>query len=343
MKISEILQSSERGYSIEFFPPKTDQGVSNLSARLDRFLNREGGEKGVSWAPLFVDLTWGAGGSTSERSLEVAKMLSSQGAVVNLHLTCTNMDPELIDQALEFSDKAGISNIVALRGDPPQDLDGGVDGGVDDGLSSFHCARDLVRYIREKWDDRFGIAVSGYPEGHPNAITEISESEVSGLSATEKGRLIRLDGRFYVCKDADFTREISYLKTKVDAGADFVITQMFFDVPVYLAFVRACRWAGIDCPILPGVMLIQNLAGFQKMTRFCKTRIPEWVDSLVQGLIDGSNGDLDSVDKSSIHDVGVEVAVRMGRELLENGVKFVHWYVLNQEEVMMRVLRELYD
>lgn len=167
--------------------------------------------------PTFTDMTWGAGGSTAELSLDLALYLQKTGHVSNMHLTCTNIanetDPKAsVLKALQTAHAGGIRNIVALRGDPPagQDEWKATDGG-------FTCALDLVKFIKEQRNMDFGISVAGYPEGHPNAITEIADP--STLSEVEKARSSTFDGKTYCCLEADYKKEMDYLKEKVDAGA----------------------------------------------------------------------------------------------------------------------------
>ena len=167
--------------------------------------------------PLFTDVTWGAGGSTADLSMQIALQAHNTGHVGNLHMTCTNMadekDPKVaIKEALTTAKEGGIRNIVALRGDPPagQDEWKAAEGG-------FTCALDLVEFMKAEFADDFGIAVAGYPEGHPNAISEIEDP--SALTESEKKRSSCFDGKTYACKDEDYKKEMDYLKKKCDAGA----------------------------------------------------------------------------------------------------------------------------
>ena len=168
--------------------------------------------------PLFTDMTWGAGGSTADLSLELALYAHKTGHVSNMHLTCTNIqnyegDPkQAVHDALQAAYDGGIRNIVALRGDPPagQEEWKATEGG-------FTCALDLVQYIRSSFGQSFAISVAGYPEGHPNAISEVQD--VSKLSPTELARSSTFDGKTYCCLDADYKKEMEYLKKKIDAGA----------------------------------------------------------------------------------------------------------------------------
>lgn len=167
-------------------------------------------------APAFTDMTWGAGGSTADLSLDLAQYAHDHGHVANLHLTCTNLSDDNPQQAvnnvLEKAYNGGIRNIVALRGDPPA---GQSEWKASD--NGFTCALDLVKFIRQQsqWD--FGISVAGYPEGHPNAISEIKDP--STLSEAEKARSSVFDGVTYCCLEADYQKEMDYLKQKIDAGA----------------------------------------------------------------------------------------------------------------------------
>lgn len=168
--------------------------------------------------PLFSDVTWGAGGSTAELTLDIAQQLRKTGHVANMHMTCTNMEKDgcpkkAVHTALETAKTNGIMNIVALRGDPAhgQEEWTAADGG-------FTCALDLVEYIRECFGSDFGISVAGYPEGHPNAISLIEDP--SSMTESEKARSSTgEDGKVYTCKDDDYKKEMDYLKKKIDAGA----------------------------------------------------------------------------------------------------------------------------
>jgi methylenetetrahydrofolate reductase (NADPH) len=188
-------------YSFEYFPPKTAAGVANLYARIEHMAQLE---------PAFIDVTWGAGGTTSELTMEIsANAQAYAGVDVMMHLTCTNMPQEKLRIALEDAKRAGIRNILALRGDPPRDADS-----FEACAGGFSYATDLVRFIRAEFGDYFCICVSGYPEGH--------------LECTS------LDD------------DLLHLKEKADAGADFIITQLFYDVDIFLQFVQRCRGIGLN-------------------------------------------------------------------------------------------------
>lgn len=274
-------------YSFEFFPPKTREGVENLYERLDRMSSLE---------PLFMDLTWGAGGTTAALTLEIsgnAQSLSS--AEIMMHLTCTNMPREMITEALDKAKKLGIRNILALRGDPPRGAES-----WEQCENGFAHALDLVKFIRQEHGDYFGIAVAGYPEGHITAESIDSD--------------------------------IAHLKAKCDAGADFIVTQLFYDVDIYLQWVKKCRDAGIQLPIVPGIMPIQNYSGFKRMTGFCKTAVPKEIEDAIEPI---------KHDDAKVKSYGIELGIQMCRKLLAAGSPGLHFYTLNLERSVNNILEGL--
>jgi methylenetetrahydrofolate reductase (NADPH) len=322
-KIIDLINArsgeDEAFVSLEFFPPRTKEGVKNLYSRMERMKENTN--------PLFTDITWGAGGSTADLSLDLALHMHQTGHVANMHLTCTNMDASVIRDALQKCKEGGIRNIVALRGDPPE---GESEWTATEG--GFTCALDLVRYMRKEFGDFFGIAVAGYPEGHPNAITDLSEEEVGSMTESEKQRCSVINGVTAVCKDEDYKKEMDYLKEKVDAGADLIITQMFFDVEVFQIFVKDCRDHGIHCPIIPGLMCINAYAGFRKMIGFCKTRVPPSLEEKMESI----KGDKDAVKK-----FGIEFGAEVCQKLIDGGAPGLHFYTLNLEKVVYGTLDTL--
>jgi methylenetetrahydrofolate reductase (NADPH) len=306
-------------FSFEYFPPKTDKGVEKLYNTVWR-MNKQN--------PLFVDLTWGAGGSTSDLTMQMSTNFKKLfGAEVNMHLTCTNITAESVKQALVTARDNGITSICALRGDPPkgQDKWASVDGG-------FNCALDLVKFIRKEHGDHFAIAVAGYPEGHPDAIKEVTDE--SKLTAEEKGRIVKgADGKVLCCHEKEFKGELDYLKQKVDAGANMILTQLFYDVDVFLAFVKRCRDAGINVPILPGIMPLGTFGGFTRMTGFCKTRIPDDLKAKLEAVKD---------DADAFKAAGVEYITAMCKRIwATNEVPALHFYSLNQDETTFNILKNL--
>jgi len=305
-------------FSFEYFPPKTPGGIEALYNRVYR-MGRQG--------PLFVDLTWGAGGSTSDLTLSMSTNFKKyMGVEVNMHLTCTNITAECVHQALIDARANGITSICALRGDPPAGSEkwAATEGG-------FECALDLVKFIRKEHGDYFSVAVSGYPEGHPNAIKPVTDE--TKLSPAEKSRLRRCGDELMVCHDDDYAKEIAYLKAKVDAGAQVIITQLFFDATVFLDFVDNCRKAGIHVPILPGIMLVGTYAGLQRMTDTCKTRIPPDMEAKISEYKD---------DAKKFVAYGVEYVTNMCQKIwATNKVPSLHFYCLNQHDTVFQVLSNL--
>jgi len=237
-------------YSFEYFPPKTDAGVSKLQGKLEGMSSFEFKSPNLHPKPLFMDVTWGAGGSTSDLTLKISSDIQAKWGTAQMHLTCTNMPIEKVQVALEEAKKAGIRNIVALRGDPPKGAEKweAIEGG-------FSYAVDLVRYIRKNYGNYFGISVAGYPEGHPES-------------------------------DGGVDVDVKYLKDKLDAGADFAITQLFYNTDAYVEWVKKCRQAGITCPLVPGIMPILTYGGFKRMTTFCKTGIPRDIADTLDAIKD---------------------------------------------------------
>ncbi|KAE8670277.1 Methylenetetrahydrofolate reductase 1 [Hibiscus syriacus] len=301
MKVIEKIQSLQQDqgkvvFSFEFFPPKTEDGVDNLFERMDRM---------VAHNPSFCDITWGAGGSTADLTLDIANKMQNIICVETMmHLTCTNMPVEKIDHALETIKSNGIQNVLALRGDPPhgQDKFVQVEGG-------FACALDLVKHIRAKYGDYFGITVAGYPEAHPDAIGD------NGLATPEA-----------------YQNDLAYLKRKVDAGADLIVTQLFYDTDIFLKFVNDCRQIGIKCPIVPGIMPINNYKGFLRMTGFCKTKIPDEVTTALEPIKDNDE---------AVKAYGIHLGTEMCRKILANGIKMLHLYTLNMEKSALAILMNL--
>ena len=291
MKISEkIANYKAQGktfYSFEFFPPKTDFGLDNLYSRIDRM---------ASLQPAYIDITWGAGGSTSNKTLEMCKTIQKYfGLEVMMHLTCTNMQVSSIKKVLIEAEKNDLSNILALRGDPPEGS-----SSWEQHEDGFHHGIDLVRYIRKEFGDHFFLGVGGYPDGHQ--------------------------------EQSDLDADISFLKEKVEAGADIVVTQLFYDVDKFLFFRDKCIKAGIKVPIIPGIMPIHNYARFLKFTQFCQVSVP---DSVTEQL------ELIKYDDSSVINYGIDQASGMCQKLIKNGVPGLHFYTLNLENSVSAILKSL--
>ena len=274
--------------SLEFFPAKTEDSLSALKNRIHSLNHLLG--------PLFIDLTWGSGGKTFNESLALSAWAKKySGCEVMMHLTLTNISLKTIDLALEKAKEAGIMNILALRGDPPNGQECWTHS-----IEEFKYASDLVRHIKSKYGDYFGISVAGYPEGH----TETNDVDLN----------------------------IQHLKQKIDAGADFVITQLFYDVKVFINYVKKCREAEITVPIIPGIMPIQTYQGFHRMVSMCQIKVPQRILDKLEEIKDNDD---------QVKAFGVEVAFEMCQELIEFGVDGLHFYTLNQENSVSKILNQL--
>ncbi len=281
MHFRDIFVQQNRTCSFEFFPPKTDPAAEELFGTLTQF---------QTLRPSFVSVTYGAGGSTRERTHGLVLRMKRETALDPVpHLTCVCHDETEIGKVLERYAEAGISNIMALRGDEPKDYDGKA--------GSFPYATDLVRFIR-KFGERgghadkrgFGIGVAGYPEGH----------------ASTPNRLLEMD----------------YLKAKVDAGADAIVTQLFFDNHDFYDFRERCELAGIRVPIIAGIMPITSIKGMKRMAELAAgARYPA---SLIRAMnrTDGSD--------EAAKRVGVHWATEQCRDLLDHQVDGLHFYTLNR-------------
>ncbi|KAJ5911989.1 Methylenetetrahydrofolate reductase 1 [Penicillium subrubescens] len=291
MHIREKLASKEAAgepsISFEFFPPKTAQGVQNLYDRMDRM---------HSLGPSFIDITWGAGGHLSDLTCEMVGVAQSvYGLETCMHLTCTDMPLEKVDQALQAAYKAGCTNILALRGDPPRDKET-----WEATENGFRYAKDLVKYIREKYGNHFDIGVGGYPEGADD--------------------------------NSDVDLLIDHLKEKVDAGSTFVITQMFYDVDLFIEWVKKCRAKGITVPIIPGIMPIQQYASFIRRSNWTKARVPpEWMEALEPV----------KNDDAAVREIGKRLIADMCRKLMAFGLNHLHFYTMNLAQATKLVLEEL--
>ena len=228
-RIAEFYAEGRPVFSFEFFPPKTDQGATNLM--------RTAADLKEKVEPDFISVTYGAGGSTRDRTHEIVTRIQGEIGVTGLaHLTCVGSTAEDLGGVVGELEKAGVQNVLALRGDPPAGAERfeSTDGG-------FDYASDLIAYLQANHDVCIGGAC--YPEGHPEATST----------------------------DAD----LAFAKLKQESGADFLTTQLFFDCGVYFDFVERARAAGVTVPIVPGIMPVTNVAQIERFTKMCGASIPE--------------------------------------------------------------------
>jgi methylenetetrahydrofolate reductase (NADPH) len=286
-KLASSHEASKPTFSFEFFPPKTAQGVQNLYDRMDRMHDL---------GPAFIDITWGAGGRHAQLTCEMVNAAQSHyGLETCMHLTCTDMGKDKVDEALQRAYRAGCTNILALRGDPPREAEKwkATEGG-------FVYAKDLVTYIKSRYGNHFDIGVAGYPEGCDDQ------------------------------SDADLL--VDHLKEKIDAGGTFVITQMFYDVDIFLAWVKKCRQRGINVPIIPGIMPISTYASFKRRADWTKCHVP-----------DAWNAALEPVknDDSAVREVGKGLIAKMCRKIIDAGILHLHFYTMNLAQATRMVLEQL--
>ena len=280
-----IYDRSQFGISFELFPPKTEPGLASLWKQVARL---------TQFAPDYITCTYGAGGSTQSKTLDVITHVKEQFEVpVASHLTCVGASVDDLRGYLSTAEQRGVDHIVALRGDPPQGETSFV--ATSDG---FAHANELVALIRKEYP-QFGIAVGGYPEVHQEAPN--AESDLENL------------------------------KRKVDAGADIVITQLFYHNDAFFRFRDEYERIGIKAPLIPGILPVTNLRQIRRITSLCGTKLP---NSFVERLSDKDDADWQM-------QVGVEQATEQVAALVAAGVPGLHFYVLNKSKAASAVLDNL--
>jgi methylenetetrahydrofolate reductase (NADPH) len=286
VRIDEILANADEPvFSFEFFPPKTDDGERNLRTALEALRPLE---------PDFASVTYGAGGSTRGRTVEITRWIKQElGIEAMAHLSCVGATREQLDEILDTIEEAGIENVLALRGDPPR---GETEWRPHPG--GLHYSTELATLIAER--RAFGIGAACFPEVHPDA--------------------------------PDLAHDLRFLKQKVEAGASFLITQLFFDNELYFRFVDDARDAGIDAPIVPGIMPITDVSQIKTITGMCGATIPE---SLLEQL------ELRAGDPDEVLQLGVSYATLQCAELLARGAPGIHFYTLNRSPATRAILSAL--
>ena len=292
MKIIDILRHArERGepiFSFEFFPPKTDDG---LRALLDTV------EALRPLGPAYVSVTYGAGGSTRHKTIDLVKRLKRESEIETMaHMTCVGASRDEVAAVLDEVAEAGIGNVLALRGDPPRGERAFVphpDG--------FSHASELVAFIRSdarRWP--FCVGAASYPEGHPET--------------------------------RDLDQDLRHLKVKVEAGADFLVTQLFFENGHYFRFVERARAAGITTPILPGIMPFTNVEQVERFTALCGASIPAPLRAAME---------VRRADPDAARELGVAYASLQCADLLRRGAPGIHFYTLNRSPSTRAILAAL--
>ena len=295
MHISDILNGDKPSLSFEFFPPRSSAASDALYGVISEL---------EPYQPSFVSVTYGAGGATRDLTHDlVIKIKETTGVPPVPHLTCIGHTEEEIDQILQRYADAGVGNILALRGDPPKD-----EPNYDRSKDAFKFAADLVAFIK-KFNDSgrhpdprgFGIGVAGFPEGHPTTPNRV--------------------------------KEMAHLKEKVDAGADYICTQLFFDNHDFFDYRERCELEGITIPIIAGIMPVTSLKGMDRMAELAEgARYPA---KLIRAL-KRAGGDADAVEN-----VGIHYAAQQCAELLDGNVAGIHFYTLNKSRATQQIYSNL--
>jgi methylenetetrahydrofolate reductase (NADPH) len=286
MRIIDCFGSTAPVFSFEFFPPKTPEGVKNLFATLSEL---------APLKPSFVSVTYGAGGSTRELTLDlVTRIRREVGLEAMAHLTCVGHSAGELDTLLARLRDAGVENVLALRGDPPKGAER-----FERVPQGFGFASELVEFIRGRYD--FCLGAACYPEGH--------------------------------VESRDPHTDLLNLKRKADAGADFLVSQLFFDPADYFRFVERARGVGIEVPIVPGIMPVTNVTQLERFTTMCGATIPPALRERLDAVRD---------DEPAVIAAGIEWATAQGRALLEGGAPGIHFYTLNRSLSTRMVYQNLH-
>jgi methylenetetrahydrofolate reductase (NADPH) len=292
MHILDIFQAHPTTFSFEFFPPKTDRASEELFRNIAHL---------QALQPSFVSVTYGAGGSTRERTHDLIIRIQSETNLTAVsHLTCVCHTRDELEAILDRYAASGIENILALGGDPPRNM-----ANYDRSRDAFQYADGLVSFIKSRpnpADARgFGVGVAGFPEGHPGTPNRL--------------------------------KEMDYLKRKVDAGADYICTQLFFVNSDFYDFRERCEWAGIQVPIIAGIMPITRDTNISRMAELALgARFP----ARLLKAIDRCGGDPEAIDR-----VGIHWATEQCRDLLDNNVRGLHFYTLNRSDATRRIYENL--
>ncbi len=284
--LKEVLASGQQVYSFEFFPPKTDEGEQRLWQAIWDL---------ETFHPTFVSVTYGAGGSTRDRTVRVTQRIGQETTMRPVaHLTCVGADEEQLRSVVGEYASVGVANILALRGDPPtgpgqewRPYPGGLDYAV-----------ELVELVAGLGS--FTIGVAAFPEGHPEA------------------------------KDIDF--DVSVLRAKQEAGADFAVTQFFFDTDDYLRLRDRAAAAGVMIPIIPGIMPVTNVGQIKRFAELSGAVFPTSLAERFDAIVE---------DPTSVAELGVSLATAMCQTLLSEGAPGLHFYTLNRSQATKSIYTAL--
>jgi methylenetetrahydrofolate reductase (NADPH) len=285
MRIDQILEERRPCFSFEFFPPKTDEGMTNLFDAVAELKHDQ---------PAFVSVTYGAGGSTRDRTIQIVKRIRGELRVEAMaHFTCVGATVDQLRGTLDEMRDSGIDNVLALRGDPPQ---GETEWKQTPG--GLRYSTELASLISEHYE--FCIGAACFPEVHPEA--------------------------------PNMEHDIRFLKQKIASGARFLITQLFFDNELYFDFVEEARSAGVDVPIIPGIMPVTNFGQIKRFTEMCGASIPESFERELS---------MRSEDPEAVKELGVAYATLQCSDLLARGAPGIHFYTLNKSPATRAILAAL--
>ncbi len=286
MKITDIFKLTPRTFSFEFFPPKDEISAVDFGINIGRLLKLN---------PSFVTVTYGAGGSTQERTFALVDYLQHKiGLNTMAHYTCVNAPKSKVADDLQFLKENNIENLMVLRGDPPK---GSTHfEAIPDG---FAHASELITHIKQQGFD-FCMGGGAYPEKHPEAKS--------------------------------MEEDIQHLKKKTAAGAEFLITQLFFDNAYYFRFVQQCREAGITCRIIPGIIPITAYSQLGRFTSMSNANIPEALQDRMRPYAD---------KPEKIYQIGMDYAIQQCRDLLLMGAPGIHFYTLNKSRATVEIFETL--
>ena len=289
MNIGQLIRAAERPFfSLEFFPPKDHEQWPDFFATVEKLKALE---------PLFASVTYGAGGSSQDSTLEITTRLRQMNLEPMAHLTCVGASPERITQFLRQLMAAGVENVLALRGDAPKGQ------AYDWAQAQFRYASDLVSFVR-RVQPGMGVAVAGYPAPHPESRS--------------------------------FVADRAHTLAKVQSGADFVVTQLFFDVREYFDLVDGLRANNVHAPVIPGILPVQSLDSIRRVLSMCGASIPgKFYLELEEAHHKGG--------AEAVGEVGLRFAVEQIRQLLEGGAPGIHLYTLNRAGLCLRLAEAVKD
>jgi methylenetetrahydrofolate reductase (NADPH) len=286
-KLTDIFQKKSRTFSFELFPPKTDKGYENLLETIAQL---------AALKPDFISCTYGAGGGSRDKTFDIVQHIQEKHRIIGVaHLTCVLNTKDQVKSILEDARSRGIKNILALRGDPPQN-----NPLWQPDVDNFKYSSELCAFTRKYFSDYFGIGVAGFPEGH--------------ILAPNRDR------------DAEF------LKLKIDNGADFVITQIFFNNNDYFDYLKRLKKLGVNNPVIPGILPITNYQNLLKFTSLCGAGVPDELKKIFEPIQD---------DPEKTLQAGIQFAIRQCQELLSSGAPGIHFYCLNKLHPTDAILKEI--